>query len=446
MLGYFQAFLSLWWQHWDPRPRDEWPLHWVAVFGSALINLGFLFLLIWSLAIRWVLPPPSGGDGRVSVSLIGHDVPASSMEVGPSHDAVPAVAASSMSRAAPSAIHPLSAPSVGVESTPPVHVPDGNTRLPSFMDHVPSKVEIEQRVHPAIQQPLQVTEVPVPTTDFVVSPLQHASEMPISIRERSLPQVPPREVQIVDDLPRPLQMSSHDPQVSPPHVIIPSVGERDVVMPDQPQFSMKHPQPVVPALRPQEPREVSDTAAVASVPVQAPSEEHGQRGKVVVSHDKGGDASRRSDDWGLVDRQRPGEGGQGFFDKRGGIRVPKTDTLGGNSRASPGSESDTWTRERIAQSGQWLKRPPYDYVPTVFEQYWVPSESLLQEWVSRGIKKIEIPIPGTHTKIQCVVSLLQFGGGCGLTNSNMNDQPAIARPPPDIPFKKELQDDNGSVR
>ncbi len=51
-LGYFRAFRSLWWQHWDPRPRDEWLLHWVAVFSSALINLCFLFLLIWSFAIR----------------------------------------------------------------------------------------------------------------------------------------------------------------------------------------------------------------------------------------------------------------------------------------------------------------------------------------------------------------------------------------------------------
>ncbi|HEY0332786.1 MAG TPA: hypothetical protein VGC74_03625, partial [Stenotrophomonas sp.] len=102
--------------------------------------------------------------------------------------------------------------------------------------------------------------------------------------------------------------------------------------------------------------------------------------------------------------------------------------------------------ERIASSGTWLKRPPYDYAPTAFDQYWIPSESILEEWVRKGLKKVEIPIPGTNNKISCVVSLLQFGGGCGLTHPDMNDQPAQARPPPDVPFKKELQEDNGSVR
>jgi hypothetical protein len=72
------------------------------------------------------------------------------------------------------------------------------------------------------------------------------------------------------------------------------------------------------------------------------------------------------------------------------------------------------------------------------------SESLLAEWVRKGIKNIEIPIPGTNTRISCVVSLLQFGGGCGLSNPNMQEQPAQARPPPDVPFKKELQEENGS--
>ncbi|MEE7561273.1 transmembrane repetitive protein, partial [Xanthomonas sp. Kuri4-2] len=116
------------------------------------------------------------------------------------------------------------------------------------------------------------------------------------------------------------------------------------------------------------------------------------------------------------------------------------------ARGAPGGDSDSWTRDRLAQSGTWLKRPPYDYTPTSLDRYWIPNESLLQEWVRRGLKQIEIPIPGTTTRITCVVSLLQFGGGCGLSDPNMNEQPAQARPPPDIPFKRELQEDNGSVR
>ena len=160
----------------------------------------------------------------------------------------------------------------------------------------------------------------------------------------------------------------------------------------------------------------------------------------------------RGDDWGASQRQVAGSaGGQadkgtGLFNADGSVK------LGGNEgqaqdaakRGAPGGDADTWSRERIAESGTWLKRPPYDYTPTSFDKYWAPNESLLAEWVRKGIKSVEIPIPGSSSKISCVVSMLQFGGGCGLTNPNMQEQPAEARPPPDIPFKKELQEDNGS--
>lgn len=163
-------------------------------------------------------------------------------------------------------------------------------------------------------------------------------------------------------------------------------------------------------------------------------------------------APTRGDDWGASQRQVAGSaGGQadkgnGLFNADGSVR------LGGNEgqaqdaakRGAPGGDADTWSKERIAESGTWLKRPPYDYTPTSFDKYWAPNESLLAEWVRKGIKSVEIPIPGSNSKISCVVSMLQFGGGCGLTNPNMQEQPAEARPPPDIPFKKELQEDNGS--
>jgi len=38
-----------------------------------------------------------------------------------------------------------------------------------------------------------------------------------------------------------------------------------------------------------------------------------------------------------------------------------------------------------------------------------------------------------------VVSLLQLGGGCSIVDPNLNEQPAEGRPPPDVPFKPELQ-------
>ena len=42
--------------------------------------------------------------------------------------------------------------------------------------------------------------------------------------------------------------------------------------------------------------------------------------------------------------------------------------------------------------------------------------------------------------------LLQLGGGCGISDPNLQDQEAIARPPPDIPFKPELQEDQDALK
>jgi hypothetical protein len=73
----------------------------------------------------------------------------------------------------------------------------------------------------------------------------------------------------------------------------------------------------------------------------------------------------------------------------------------------------------------------------MFDKYWRPTdESLLGEWVRRAIREVEIPIPGTSKRVKCVVSVLQAGGACSLFDPNLNEQPATARPPPDIPVKR----------
>lgn len=173
-----------------------------------------------------------------------------------------------------------------------------------------------------------------------------------------------------------------------------------------------------------------------------------------VDRSGGWDVAANADDWSKSTRDRPGQATgadgkrDGMFNNDGSVRVAAGGEAGNGAgdRGPPGSDTDTWTRDQIAQGGTWLKRPPYGYTPTSLDKYWMPNQTLLQEWVRRGLKKIEIPIPGTTTKISCVVSLLQFGGGCGLSDPNLNDQPATARPPPDVPFKRELQEGNGAVR
>lgn len=154
----------------------------------------------------------------------------------------------------------------------------------------------------------------------------------------------------------------------------------------------------------------------------------------------------RGDDWGESTRNAPG--GQrgvtpGLYNRDGSVRLAEQP-----GSASPGQPPGTITEEirDLDRSGTWLKRKPNDFEPTSLDKYWVPHETLLAEWVRKGIKKVAIPIPGTGKRIECVVSLLALGGGCGLSDPNLNDQPPGARPPPDVPFKPELQEGNGGAR
>lgn len=68
----------------------------------------------------------------------------------------------------------------------------------------------------------------------------------------------------------------------------------------------------------------------------------------------------------------------------------------------------------LDRAGLFIRPPPIDYEPTVFEAYWVPHENLLEEWVRKGIKEVSIPIPGSGWRIVCKVSLLAPGAGCGI--------------------------------
>ncbi|HSR66293.1 MAG TPA: hypothetical protein VLM17_11905, partial [Xanthomonadaceae bacterium] len=153
----------------------------------------------------------------------------------------------------------------------------------------------------------------------------------------------------------------------------------------------------------------------------------------------------RNDDWGNSTRNRPGAmaGKPGLLDANGTPRLPP-------GMAAPGGGLPPGTvTEKIAdldRAGTWLKRPPIDYTPTRFDKFWTPSETLLEEWVRRNIRSVDIPIPGSTKKLHCVVSLLQLGGGCGIDDSNLQDQEAGARKPPDVPFKPELQEDQPSLR
>ncbi|AVQ07120.1 TPA: transmembrane repetitive protein [Xanthomonas vasicola pv. zeae] len=533
LLSPFQAFRSLWWQHWDPRPKDQHRQHWLAVLGSFLIHLGFIALLVWVVAVRWAPEETTPGDeSRVRMTLIGNGaaeqggeegqpVAEASTQAAAATTSSPAQAGTSAAKSEPA---PSSTPTSAQPPADPVERPDTahapeQAPEPVHAASEPVTADIPQvtvQVPPVtIESPLQVTETAVATTDFVVPPPPTITLTPRAI-QRAAPQVQvrQRDIQTVTERPqvREMQRSATDVAVRSPTA--PTVRERDIVIPERPQIAtpaarlheisptVRMPDiavrpaelpnvpdpapapvaatPVVPATpatpdprpatvaapstqaaaqparsqaSPARSERSSSVAAAASSPVKPAASSHA--GPAPADRSGGWNAAANADDWSKSDRNREGDTTgasaqrNGMFNADGSVKVA-TGTgdagKGAGDRGPPGSETDTWTRDQIAQGGTWLKRPPYGYTPTSLDKYWMPNQTLLQEWVRRGLKKIEIPIPGTTTKISCVVSLLQFGGGCGLSDPNLNDQPATARPSPDVPFKRELQEDKGVLR
>jgi hypothetical protein len=43
------------------------------------------------------------------------------------------------------------------------------------------------------------------------------------------------------------------------------------------------------------------------------------------------------------------------------------------------------------------------------------------------------------------VSVLQLGGGCWVSDPNLNEQPSSGRPAPDVPFRPDLFEDPGAL-
>lgn len=167
------------------------------------------------------------------------------------------------------------------------------------------------------------------------------------------------------------------------------------------------------------------------------------RGPAATPRPGGTPSPRRGDDWGDSTQNHPGNSTAGrgdkpgLFNADGSVRIPSGDGKAGGG-LPPGTITEDF--EKIDRMGTWLKRPPVEYAPGRLESYFVPHESLLEEWVRRNIREVLVPIPGTKKRIVCKVSLLQAGGGCFLDDPNMRDQEAEARKPPDVPFKPDLQE------
>jgi len=376
------------------------------------------------------------------------------------------------SPATPAVEQPVQATDVAQATTdfvvPPTSVPRTEVRV---VTRDPQDIAVRERTVVTVEAPTPRSNVPTPRA---VEPQLRTPDVSVQERQVVVIEAPTPTVTVpgpqVDPSIRQRELQVREREVRPVTalaVTVATLPTREVTVPGRsPEVAVRERAVPNAAPRPSPPSPAAPSStAAASAPSTPPGATRAPGNR--ASTPAGSPASQaaaapgnwatpnRADDWGAANHPQDadlngravsatGKSGGSLFNADGSVRVPGQAGTSNTERGAPGGEKDGWSKERIAQSGTWLKRPPYDYTPTSFDKYWAPNESLLAEWVRKGIKAVEIPIPGTSSTISCVISVLQFGGGCGLSDPNMQDQPAIARPPPDIPFKKELQEDNGS--
>lgn len=467
VLGRWQAFATLWRQQWHPAARDERGWRWTAGGVSFAWHVVLVVLILFVTSLRFPPPPPEAGEA-VQVEYIGVGTP---REQGGGDPPAPGqrVDAPSRAEAAASASSAAASgrPASAVEALP---VPDIESPVPDVALRAvpePSPAPQPLAVSPPVSSEPPVFELP-PTTppqpDIVAPDLARVA--------------PVREVEVPEPVRAPESaMAAPRLAVGPVRAPLPAVAEREVPAPLQRPALVVPTTPVpAPTLRAQAPavarREVpsprpgttdapsarpSSASAATATPTATPAE--GRTGDAtrlsgpqVASPRPGIGAGpsprpapgswatpRRADDWGVSDRNRAGRG-DGIRDAAGQPRVGAAP-----GSAAPGRPPGVVTEEiaDLDRAGTWLKRKAYPYEPTRFDRFWRPNETLLEEWVRRGIKQVAIPIPGSSKRIVCAISILQFGGGCWPEDPNLNEQPATARPPPDVPFKPELQEDPG---
>lgn len=486
-LGRWRAFVLLWRHEWQPASSDERWARIAATSGSLLLHLLFAVAMVWLMLHRFHFPAPQaeardGEEHVLQVEYIGEGTPADAGGGAPgapveSPPRPPAPAAPATPTASPAP-----APRPGVGPAPPVAVevpatPERPVALPPSVPERELVLDLPEPAPATVPMPdvLQVTEVEVPDSRFVVPPPREpaltvpaAAAPDVAVQRRAIelqdaavarpplrtgtrgvevaaPQVAPRDVEVAPrrvELARSGQVAA-PPVRSPPLIetgaatAAPSVPERAVPMPSSralPEERTAAPAGSTPGGRP-DGGDGARSAAVAPGAGERPGQPPGAPS-----------STRASDDWGDSTRNAPGRqagtpGASGLFNADGSPRLAGGGAAGGG--LPPGTITEDF--ENIDRHGTWLKRPPYDYEPTAFDRFWMPGETLLEEWVRRSITEVRIPIPGTTKTIRCVTVVLALGGACGIVDPNLQEQPPGARPPPDVPFKPGLQEDQDSL-
>jgi hypothetical protein len=471
----FYALRSLFYQGWGPPPREERWMRWAAGAISSTLHLLFFLFLLWVALVQIPPPPPEAGDSsRVRLEMIGEgnpeDVGGATQAGETTAEQTASAAPAAPSSAAPSPVQPqpadaapppsdAAAPEMAMDVPP---VPPRDVPVPEIADQPLRVTEVAEPTHafvlpppaprqPEIRQPA-LRDIGVPTRDVVTPVAAPVVRRDVPVRAVDVPAVATRDAEV-----REREMAVPAPQVRTTPVPTRDVAPRAIAAQErtvrQAEIREPAPRPAPAAAAPSPvgastapspsttpPAPGTSTTAAATAPRGTSAPSSSTRGPLPAAKPGGWNTPARTDEWGNSTRQVTGDSAAdgrdqpGLYNADGSLRVPGNAGDTTAQRGAPGGGNDQWTRERLEEAGTWLQRPPYDYEPTSFDKYWVPSESLLAEWVRRNVREVDIPIPGTNMKLKCAISVLQLGGGCGL--GSLFPEPPKARPPPEIPVKR----------
>jgi len=473
---------------------------WLALVAALVYQTLWCLALIWLIYVRFlIIPLAAHGDGNdpggvIEVTFID-PAPQADAQYWPTP--LPEPLPEPLPPARPEPPEPLARATPPPVDTPPpaapaepapisplmvteVDEPDSEFTLPVPEFQRPQLPALDLPVPPLAQRELRMAEVPLlqrpeppplpPLQDMAVDIT--AVERPLPVREIPAPLPQPELHLRVPDVPSPDIISSQReirdreipaplaaPELRPLQVaqaLSPDVTsaqleirEREIPAPARaPELRPSLPRSILPpvevAVQPREigQREITLTPPAATPPTSISPAQTGGGNEIDLTPPSAyppGSARSNNDAWDAP--ARPPGSGSGLLDAQGRPRLAGSGGTGGG--LPPGTLVEDYAN--IDRMGTWLKRPVPGYQPSPLDQLWVPHEDILEEWVRRSIKNIWIPIPGTGKGIRCTVVLLMLGGGCGIADPNLLDVEAEARPPPDIPFKPELHEDQRSL-
>ncbi|MBS0226937.1 MAG: hypothetical protein JSS25_11410 [Proteobacteria bacterium] len=451
----WQSFRSLFRNRWDNENDGNRRLRIGSAIASLVINLFFAAMLLWLMYLRFMARPPQEEELAMRVQLVGQGAPEE--EGGGTPQPQPEI---TVARASPHEAKMTPTPTQ--ESAAPQSTAVAPSQVQPQVDAV-SRMQMQ-----APQTPIKpVTPQPLPpsTPILVAKPTEAAPKF--TQPPQQMPQLPTQvtpqpelQAQALPNIPEPEPVEQASLQgvrtqvVAVPTMAAKSIGKID--LPPTPAATSNASAASASSAQ-------SSSATGANAPLRgtaaatgAPSTTSGSgtgvqpsgRGVGAGTQAKTGGPPTplKGDDWGAASRNVAGQPhGAINGNRNGGANGGQYDTSG---TAKYGADQFTVRIKDPYKEGSWVKRQARKDDPTMFEPYWVPHENLLEEWVRRGVKEIEIPLDGSGKRvIKCKISLLALGGGCAIAGgvNGVKDNPARARKPPAVPFKSKYFDDPSAL-